>query len=403
MKSPESLRKALRARWLRHRHAWLAGGGEWPLSLPIGGDALKADAVLRHWDAFDAWLKAWRGVAHHSFGRIVPRSRFRNSPFGEQELPCSWQFDTPAAVAEELGESARWRRARERFDRLTAWLPDRDGSVDPASKQSSQWRRAVARRFDLLADMDGTEFELLLQVVGWLREHPDSGLYLRQLPVVGIDTKWVERRRRVITAWVWVLRGGRIGSHNFYRVTGLRAPPNRLRLRLLDDALRGRLGGLADVEAPLDEVTRLALPVRQVLIVENLVTGLACGDLPGTLVFMGRGYAIEALAEMPWLAQVPVYYWGDLDTHGFAILHRLRRRLPRVRSLLMDRDTLQRHRAQTVQEPQPHPAQELTHLSAEELELFKALRASGERLEQERIPWMWAWPRLVDAMARSGA
>lgn len=402
MKSPESLRKQLRGRWLKQRHSWLAGGGTWPLPLPIGGAGLKADAVLEHWDTFDAWLDAWkRQKAQPSCGRVVPKLRFRHSPFGEQEVPCSWTFDTPDAVAAELGEAARWQRAKQRFDRLATWVPGVEEGGDAAPRLVLLWRRVVARRFDLLADLEDGEFELLLRVVDWIWRHPDSGIYLRELPVAGIDTKWAERRRRVITAWVWVLRGGTVGSHNFYRVTGLRAPPDRLRLRLLDGELRARLGGLSDIEAPAAEVMRLNLPVRRVLIVENLVTGLACEDLPGTVVFMGRGYAIEALAALPWLAQVPVHYWGDIDTHGLAILSRLRSRLSHVRAVLMDEGTWQAHRALAVQEPAPHPSRELAHLTAEELLLFRALRDDRGRLEQERIPWAWAWPRLVQSMGTS--
>lgn len=402
MKSPDSLRKQLRGKWSKHRHAWLADSGTWPLPLSIGGESLKVDSVVEHWSAFDAWLGAWkRHKAQGSFGHIVPKLRFRNSPIGEQEVPCYWMFDTPDAVAAELGEAARWQRAKQRFDRLASWLP-----VEPEERPStprllSLWRRVVARRFDLLADVEEGEFELLLRVVHWLWKHPDSGVYLRQLPVAGIDTKWVERRRRVITAWVWVLRGGTTGSHNFHRVTGLRAPMDRLRLRLLDVGLRARLGGLSDIEAPAADVMRLSLPVQRVLIVENLVTGLACEDLPGTAVFMGRGYAIEALANLPWLASVPVHYWGDIDTHGLAILGRLRRRLPHVRALLMDQETLQEHRALAGREPQPHPAQALGGLTMSELQLFMALRGNGERLEQERIPWAWAWPRVMASMLES--
>ncbi|NOR71388.1 MAG: hypothetical protein GQ532_17115, partial [Methylomarinum sp.] len=34
-------------------------------------------------------------------------------------------------------------------------------------------------------------------------------------------------------------------------------------------------------------------------------------------------------------------YWGDLDTHGFAILSRLRHYYPQVKSILMDEKTLE--------------------------------------------------------------
>jgi hypothetical protein len=40
-----------------------------------------------------------------------------------------------------------------------------------------------------------------------------------------------------------------------------------------------------------------------------------------------------------------ILYWGDIDTHGFAILDRLRTGMPHMRSLMMDQATLQAHRS----------------------------------------------------------
>ena len=60
-------------------------------------------------------------------------------------------------------------------------------------------------------------------------------------------------------------------------------------MRLLDPGLRAAVGGLSDIEAPAEEFIALSVPVQRVLIVENLVTGLACESLPGTVVFMRRG------------------------------------------------------------------------------------------------------------------
>ncbi|QIK37670.1 hypothetical protein GWK36_06375 [Caldichromatium japonicum] len=40
------------------------------------------------------------------------------------------------------------------------------------------------------------------------------------------------------------------------------------------------------------------------------------------------GYGWEALAQGPWLNACQLYYWGDLDTHGFAILDGLRNHFP---------------------------------------------------------------------------
>jgi hypothetical protein len=89
-----------------------------------------------------------------------------------------------------------------------------------------------------------------------------------------------------------------------------------------------------------------------------------------------------------WLAGLDLVYWGDLDTHGFAILDRLRECCPHARSMLMDRATLLAHQSQWVTEPCPATAV-LKLLTPAEQELYGALRAntfgSAVRLEQERV------------------
>jgi hypothetical protein len=87
-----------------------------------------------------------------------------------------------------------------------------------------------------------------------------------------------------------------------------------------------------------------------------------------------------------------VYYWGDIDTHGFAILDQLRAHVPSARSLLMDRATLDAHRALWGSEPRPE-TRELRRLTNEESALYDDLRldrlGSRVRLEQERVGFGW--------------
>ena len=110
------------------------------------------------------------------------------------------------------------------------------------------------------------------------------------------------------------------------------------------------------------------------------------------IVVFGRGYAVDALGGLPWLADRDVVYWGDLDTHGFAILDRFRSTFPRVRSMLMDRETLLAHRAMWVVEKERHPGG-LTRLTDGEARVFAELASDvhgpAVRLEQERIRFGW--------------
>nr|WP_240513257.1 DUF2220 domain-containing protein [Halomonas campaniensis] len=162
----------------------------------------------------------------------------------------------------------------------------------------------------------------------------------------------------------------------------------RSRFRLLDPALS--IQGLRDIAVPPEEFAGLSLPVQRVFITENRTNGLAFPETSASLVIFGLGYGLERLREIPWLHDSALWYWGDIDTHGFGILNRLRASLPHARSLLMDRPTLMGHHPLWGQEPEEkrytgHP----TRLTADEQALFEELRAdrlgARVRLEQERI------------------
>jgi len=260
----------------------------------------------------------------------------------------------------------------------------------------------AARDLAVLEDWADADFERLQTLLAWLRQHPDSGRRLRELPVPGLDSKWLERNAGTVRYWLARLRED-AGDADLYRLAGLRRPPVRMRLRLLDAALRGQIGGLGDVEAPIDELAALPIAPRIVLVVENLQTGLAYPDLPGTALVMGLGYAVESLAALPWIEARPVLYWGDLDTHGFAILDRLRAHLPHVRSLLMNADTLLAHRTLWTQEATPAHRSELPRLTPAEHAVYTGLLEHrwGERLrlEQERIAWDAAMAATVRALS----
>jgi hypothetical protein len=116
-------------------------------------------------------------------------------------------------------------------------------------------------------------------------------------------------------------------------------------------------------------------------------------------VIFGAGYGFDNLATARWLGTRDIYYWGDIDTHGFAILNQLRAFLPRTTSLLMDQETLLAHRKLWGIEPRPETA-ELGRLTPLETSLYKDLCRNRWderiRLEQERIGFGF----LEDALGR---
>jgi hypothetical protein len=147
-------------------------------------------------------------------------------------------------------------------------------------------------------------------------------------------------------------------------------------------------GTYSELAVRADECTAPPPGAARAYVVENEITYLAFPLPADAIVIFGGGYAVQVLESLGWLASLDLVYWGDLDTHGFAILNRLRHSFPGARSMLMDRATLLAHQAQWVTEPSPTTA-DLGLLTPAEQELYRAL-VTGQfgpaiRLEQERV------------------
>ena len=239
--------------------------------------------------------------------------------------------------------------------------------------------RAHARA---IGDLDGADFDRLVHVLAWLRENPESGRLVRELPIRGIHTKWIESRRGLVEA----LHRAGTGAPGL----GLREPSPLIRIRALDPSLSFQ--GLSDVSAPVDDLAASTIRPERVFVFENLATLLAMPDVPRAIAVHGGGHRVDLVARLPWAQTVT--YWGDLDSHGFAILNRLRARGVDATSALMDMDTLFDHRDLWGIDPDPNVGV-FELLTPDERAALQSLSAEGNiRLEQERIPWSYALARL---------
>lgn len=376
LRYPEDIRKRLSRAWARNRSLWLAGGGTWPFSLTLG-QFTQAEARLKL-DAISNWVRAWQN--NNEPGQVEWQERHWLN-LGRQHLPVRLVLKSPDEIAVWAGEDRRWNLARVRYHCLV-----------------ERWQAlatSLPKHFDVLADYSERDFERLLRMLAWLDGHPQSNLFPRQVPVPGLDSKWLEARRGLITGLVGSIRQIDITGRDFHEVCGLRALPNLIRINILDPSLRARFGGIRDLAAPSDDLARLILPATCLFVVENLQTGLAFDDLEGAVVVMGLGYGIDVLGKLPFAQKAAAFYWGDFDTHGFAILSRARSYLPHFQSLMMDEATLLRHKDLWVEEQGQHGAESLPNLTGEELAVYQGLKLHKwgycVRLEQERLLWPEAW------------
>lgn len=244
-----------------------------------------------------------------------------------------------------------------------------------------------------LKAIDATDdWPALLAAYRWLDAARGSGRYLRTIDAPGVDTKFVERHRSVLGA----LLGISGTASGFVRDLGLASKPDLLRMRF-GPGFAGLPGSVTDASFRVDEVAELCVGVQVAVVVENETTFLSLDPPYEGVLIWGKGFDTDRVGRMRWLSEAPVWYWGDVDTHGFAILDRLRAWLPQTASFLMDRESLLQHRDRWVTEPSPTSAR-LDRLDGDESALYADLvgdrYGSAVRLEQERLDWGWVLGRL---------
>jgi hypothetical protein len=337
---------------------------------------------------FDA-VRVWIAHVEKLRGYRIEWKTVQHRIIGENRIPCEvWVDDLASAVA-LLGRSGELAQ----FDELLREINER-------APQLSAW----VAKYPLKALTLASDWSRLLDFVLWRRAHPNPRIYLRQVDLPGVDSKFIERHRAVLAALLEeTLPPGQIdrtatGVRQFERRYGFRSKPQRVRYRLLDPGLVLLPGNDRDIAVTSDDfralygVPGIAQSLHQVFITENEVNFLAFPDRPHSLVLFGGGYGFEALAQVDWLEHVSLVYWGDIDTHGFAILDQFRARFPQVRSMLMDEATLLGHRDAWGVESAPE-SRRLGHLTADEQDLYRALcdnrYAKHLRLEQERVHYRY--------------
>ncbi len=371
---PPDVVGVLRKRWERgdllRRHS--RGEPFEPLAVPIRGPS--AADLLADLGAARGGAARWAAAPRHV--RVETRS-VGGRTVGANRVPARAWIDDEAGLWALLGVTRD-------VARLDAALAETRECVPGLEAWAREHPRDVLRHAGVWTPVLG--------VVRWVLARDGPPVYLRQVDVPGVDTKFLETHRGLLASLLEaVLPPERIypeaPAGDLVRRFGFRPKPETVRIRSLDPALL-LPGGLTDLTARLDELSVAPTPADRVLVVENEVTFLALPAVPRAVAVLGGGYGVSRLGRLSWLRDRDVRYWGDLDTHGFAILDQARAALPHVRSLLMDTATLLMHREHWVREP-TQVAADLPRLTEDERATFAAIRddhhGSSVRLEQERV------------------
>lgn len=334
-----------------------------------------------------SWLSELNASSKESvgFGFTVEFSEVNHRKLGRQNLPSDIRFDTPEDLVRFIGKN------KEMNTFLMALEATNERIVEVASWMTKNPMKAVPHLRD---------WNKILDVCVFLRSNPKPDIFLRQMTLTGIDTKFFEAKRSILSEVLTVclpedaidtsITG--LARSGFERRYGFLYDEPIIRYRLLDESI---LSGMAyrDISTPVSDFAKHDIQeCHTVFITENKVNGLAFPMFRGGVVVFGLGYGIGDIAGAVWLKNKRVVYWGDIDTHGYGILSMLRSRLPHVESILMTSGDIDRSLAIAGNESdETRRTDVLANLTADEMGAYSRLLPGGDcegvRIEQERIPY----------------
>ncbi len=344
--------------------------------------------LLDRFDEARAWSRKLCEMGHLR----VELREFKHRSLGQNAIPERVWLDSVDAGLALLNK----RKQASEFDLIVAITQLREPSL-------LQW---LIRRPLKALDLD-EHWPLLLDVVSWMRNHPNPQVYVRQIDIAGVHSKFIETHRAVLNELIEIAAPQCIvcpevrALSRFASRYGLREKPDRVRFRMLDPMQQFLPSlNLQDIELDAESFARLVPAVEKVFITENEINFLAFPAQSNAMVIFGSGYGFDALSRAKWLNERQIFYWGDIDTHGFAILNELRLHFSHVKSMLMDRATFMKFKSFWGADKTP-TNRDLPLLDVNESELYNDLRDQtlgiNLRLEQEHVGYEWFLEAIISS------
>ena len=235
------------------------------------------------------------------------------------------------------------------------------------------------------------EWESLTATALWVYANQRPAIYIREIELPGIDTKFIENNKAILAEIfdtllpMSAIEKSENRTSGFAKRYGFKTAPLTVRFRtpLTEDK-----NAPSDITLTSDDFAAAEIECENIVVTENLTNFLSLPRRAKTVIIYGAGYGFENLASAGWMSDKKIFYWGDIDTHGFAILSQFRGLFPQASSIMMDEETLLAHISLCAEEQKPNKGT-MPNLTEAENTLCQALQTNqygkNLRLEQERI------------------
>jgi len=315
-----------------------------------------------------------------SIGEFTVWSEKTFQKWGTQKYPKELKFKSIEDLFVAVEMESEFYTFLKKLESLTSY----NEKLENLTKSCSQW----------FSGINIEEVQHLLSVVEWFKNNPTSGLYMRQVDVQGVHTKWIESNKTTIFSALKILNDEQTDK-NFEEYTGLRKPPQTVRLRIFGSKLIEYFRGLTDLSVPINDLNIIGDSIknycRSIVILENETPGLYFDGIDEGICIFGMGNAVTSLCKVEFISKFDhIYYIGDLDVEGLYILNRLRKKIPQVSSICMDVQSFKKYKDSAVVYSPNISGESIDMLNDSEVHLFNYLIKQSDnnlesRLEHEYI------------------
>lgn len=220
------IRQELRRKWESGRilRALLMEDDLFPLRLPLKRP--KSSEVNENFAKISSWIKLLREHSRRGigFGYELIEKEMVHRQSGRNLLPTH-------AVVPTVQDALRLLKKEREADRFMKLVESMSADWPVLQQWACQYPHKV-----LAAGGDWTG---ILAVLKWFSMNSRCGLYLRQLDIPGIDTKFIEHRKGILTELLNIILPEKLIDHSapsFEQRFGLRVKPVQVRIRLLDQS-----------------------------------------------------------------------------------------------------------------------------------------------------------------------
>ncbi|MDO5746670.1 MAG: DUF2220 family protein [Actinomycetaceae bacterium] len=327
LRTPQDIRSILSQKYNRHVTTWLVQPELATYSLPLGTPTLhvaqNSPQKVQNW--IDLWQEEINDFPHWNLQLMSPT--WRNVEF--TSIPARVTIMGPGIIADLLGKSDDWKLLRKRYSELYDRLATKNN--ESASIIASAMKKCLPE----IRSCTDDDFTYVIDLAIWLRNNASSATHMRELMMSG--QRWMMEHATFISILVEAARAcsGLTGGRDI----GITTPPDGMRWTyFLDESLRP--AGIRSFMATIDQLAQLRLKPKVVLLCQSQYFLYAMPDLPDTIAIHTGTQDITAFAQLPWVREATVLYWGSIDTNNFGNVNQLRKHHPRVRTVLMDSSTL---------------------------------------------------------------